>query len=197
LIRGRLVLLTIGLVGGIAATAILMNWRRERYEALLQKLEIRFGQGKGDPNGLELIHEAKAVYAQRMRQKRRHENQDPRPSYDPEGGAIEVDAATSELLKELLTAPESYDWGEYAKSCATDYGIKLTFARDDPQIDVWLCLSCAHMFIVRADGSAAGANFDPSEEEMIAIAKRLFPNDPEIAGYRAPDLDAKRPEPAQ
>jgi hypothetical protein len=189
--RGRLVLMLLGLAGGIVATALLLNWRREQYEVQLQKLETRFGQGKGDPNGLDLIHEATTVYAQRMRQKRHHENQDPRPSYDPEGGSVAVDAAISAQLKALLTAPESYEW-DSVKGCATDFGIKLTFVRDDDRIDIWLCLTCAIMFIVRTDGSASGANFDPSEDEMIAIVKRLFPNDPQIAESRPLKLDAKQ-----
>lgn len=105
---------------------------------------------------------------------------------------VSVSASEAEKLKHLLQRSSSYYQGSNAKACIPDYGVLFIFRSGERTVQVALCFNC-NMFRIfdGADDKARGVNtlmdFDPMRSELVAIVKKVFPDDPEIQ-----NLDRRR-----
>jgi hypothetical protein len=87
-------------------------------------------------------------------------------------------------LAERLTSPSSYRFS-IGKECGyPDYGVKLSFTRDSQSVDVFLCFHCRDLAVVKDGVTTGAADFDRAAVELIAAAKKLFPDDEQIQQLR-------------
>ena len=125
-----------------------------------------------------------------MRRLRRHDSINPGAlkGYDI---APEVPVAPREFQKiqQLLQQPSSYDWGPYEKGCIVDYGVVFTFRSEHRTVRVALCFNCNWLGVFDGlDESLANINsemdFDPIRPQLVAIAKAIYSDDPEIQSLK-------------
>ena len=98
-------------------------------------------------------------------------------------GPAGVDNATAAELSRILHDPNTYMFG-LGKGCMFNPDIAVRFAAADCEsVIVVFCFTCDELEIY--DGatrkSVGGGNDDPWRPRLVAIAKRLFPNDSYIA----------------
>jgi hypothetical protein len=98
---------------------------------------------------------------------------------------VPVSRKDARKLKRLLQGPSSYYWGTNQKQCIADYGLLLTFHSGQSAVRVALCFKCNWLGVF--DGLDANAreintklDFDPARKKLVAIAKSIYPDDPEI-----------------
>jgi len=89
---------------------------------------------------------------------------------------------TIDAFRRILLDFESYEW-EATKLCSPSYGVRLAFERADRKLEVLLCLKC-DILAIRFDGQERTENFDPARGELLRLAHRLFPDDPELQRLR-------------
>jgi hypothetical protein len=104
-------------------------------------------------------------------------------SYEHEASVV-VSPPDAQQIQRLLLQPSSYVWAS-AKLCAPNCGLVFTFRRAEAPVRVALCFDCNTLGIY--DSPEAGAqeinleeDFDPIRAPLAAVAKRVFPSDPEI-----------------
>jgi hypothetical protein len=106
-------------------------------------------------------------------------------SYD-KGPPVQVAPAQVQEIKELLQSPSSYPWGSVT-ACLPDYGVLLTFHNDQRTIQIAFCYQCNQLAIFEGN-SAYNLNsvqdFDPIRTQLVAVAKAIFPTDPEIQALK-------------
>ena len=95
-----------------------------------------------------------------------------------------VSQAQARQIQDLLQRPSSFSWN-IDKGCIVDYGVLFTFRSADRTIQLALCFGCNWFGIFDgADDNARAVNsqdnFDPIRKDLVAIAKKLFPDDAEI-----------------
>jgi len=91
-------------------------------------------------------------------------------------------------LRSLFTAESSFLWHSEPKNdlievkpCIPNYGVLLTFRDSAGPVSVALCFKCDLFAIFRNDYRVnKEEDFDLIYEQLVAIAARLFPNDPQI-----------------
>jgi hypothetical protein len=108
-------------------------------------------------------------------------------NYDHEQ-EIPVKSEQFQQLQQLLQQPSSYGW-DYTKPCIVDYGILFTFRSGIRTTRVALCFKCDWIGIFDGpDESARKINrneeIDPIRPQLVAIAKALYPSDPEIQSLK-------------
>jgi hypothetical protein len=101
------------------------------------------------------------------------------------GQSIPVSASEAEKLKRLLQRSSSYYQGSAVKACVPDYGVLFIFRSGERTVQVALCFNCNMLRIFDgADDKARGVNtlmdFDPMRSELVAVVKKVFPDDAEI-----------------
>ncbi len=96
-------------------------------------------------------------------------------------GPVAVDAAGAAELADIFLAPSTYDWHS-AKSCEFLPGVGLRFTRDVSRVDVALCFECDMLTIHRHGKRIGVEDFDDERPRLVALMKRLFPDDAEIQG---------------
>ncbi len=100
-------------------------------------------------------------------------------------GPITVDAKTAAELTAVFSNPATYDW-DSAKGCEFDPGVAFRFTDESGSTDVLLCFSCDEMAVVRGGKRIGGEDTDSARQKLVAIAKRLFPQDEAIQALDKP-----------
>jgi hypothetical protein len=98
-------------------------------------------------------------------------------------GPVAVDDATARELTALLLDPATYDWVR-AKGCDFTPGVGLRFTKDASRVELVLCFSCDELMIFRHGRRVGMEDFDAARPQLVAIAKRLFPEDEKIQALR-------------
>lgn len=99
--------------------------------------------------------------------------------YPATSAAVEVDAETSKELSTLLLDPDTYDFLR-AKGCEFVPGVGLRLYREPSRVDIALCFSCDELMIFREGRRVGFEDFDAARPRLVAIVKRLFPDDEAI-----------------
>jgi hypothetical protein len=100
-------------------------------------------------------------------------------------GPLVVDAQTTAELSAILTNPDTYLW-DSAKGCEFDPGVALRFTDDAGSTEILLCFSCDEMAVARSGKRIGGEDTDNARKKLVAIAKRLFPDDATIQALDKP-----------
>ena len=83
----------------------------------------------------------------------------------------------------MLLNRATYSW-DSAKSCKPNYGVRIQFNSGDDRVDVLLCFECRILAVYHNDKSGGGEDFDNANPALIAVVKRLFPDDREIQNLK-------------
>lgn len=139
----------------------------------------------GGPTSLSVLRQPQAVEAFRLDPERRDATPEtPRlGGWAIASGPVPVDAATAAGLSSILLDPDTYDWAR-AKGCELRPGVGLRFVRDASRVDVALCFECDEVDVWRMGRRVMIEDFDAARPRLVAVAKRLFPDDPEIQALR-------------
>lgn len=136
----------------------------------------------GNEQIFNVVVNAEQVTAQRLHF-RSHEQGGSLSSYDRDELVV-LSPTIAKDIQRLIQKPSSYDWMTINK-CSVDYGILLAFHSGQRTVRIALCLHCREISVF--DGLSDNAErvnqehqFDPMRKQLIAIAKFIFPNDPEI-----------------
>jgi hypothetical protein len=108
------------------------------------------------------------------------------------GPSVPVPGSQARRLKRILQRSSSYYQGSNRKACIPDYGVLFTFRSGDRAVQVALCFNCNMLDVFDGgDDKARSVNslpdFDPMRSDLVAIVKKVFPDDPEIQ-----DLESRR-----
>lgn len=91
-------------------------------------------------------------------------------------GPAKVESKSQKDLQRILSSSLTYSWFS-AKSCEFQPGVAVRFIGKESITDVLFCFSCNELKI-NVDGSRVGGeDFDKRRAELVAIVKRVFPND--------------------
>lgn len=98
-----------------------------------------------------------------------------------------LDSAQRELVKRLLFDDDSYEF-EMAKGCEPTPGVLLRISSGARTLDLALCFECKMWGIGVQSAPDAfprpWEDFDPVNQELVALVKELFPADAVIQGLR-------------
>jgi hypothetical protein len=135
----------------------------------------------GGRSSLSTATNADRVEVTRLDAPHSQESPNTLPAYPVLAGPVLPSSEDAARLTELLTSPSSYAWDpESAKSCIPSFGVQVTFHRGRERVDVLLCLDCAILIVFGNGQQVGGAHFDPADEKIVLIIKKLFPEDEEI-----------------
>ena len=138
----------------------------------------------GGPTSIGVLREPRTVEAFRLDPERRPEKDEPLlGDYAITSGPVAVDAATVAELSSVLLDPETYDWHR-AKGCELRPGVGLRFVRDASRVDIALCFECDELVVWRLGQRIGIEDFDAARPRLVAVAKRLFPDDAKIRALR-------------
>ena len=98
-------------------------------------------------------------------------------------GPVVVDAATVAELSSILLDADTYDWMR-AKGCDFQPGVGLRFVKDASRVEIALCYECDELMIFRIGRRVGMEDFDAARPRLVAVAKKLFPDDPKIQALR-------------
>ncbi len=90
-----------------------------------------------------------------------------------------VSSADAIALATILQDPDTYDWHR-AKGCEFRPGVGLRFTRGASRVDIALCFECDMLTIHRHGKRIGVEDFDDARADLVAIAKRTFPDDEQI-----------------
>jgi hypothetical protein len=106
--------------------------------------------------------------------------------YKDLAGPITVPAEVVAKLSGILGDRRTFSFN-LAKGCEFDPGVRLRFIKSDKSVDVLLCFHCLELQVVRDGKQQGGEDFDNQEAALIAIAKKLFPDDKDIVALKPQD----------
>ena len=155
------------LLGGCAPRAV-----SPRLESISPRLESLYG-----PSWLESVRRPDRVEATRLRQERPPTGVPYRllDTLKEISEPVRLDSDSAAELSAILSDDRSYGW-TYTKGCLPTPGVKLRFAREKNDADVYLCFECG----ILISGNDIWAQFDPAASRLLAVIKRVFPTDSEI-----------------
>lgn len=130
------------------------------------------------------------VSAQRLHWRDRREITPDVLSNYKRGPSVSVPAPQAQRLKRILQRSSSHYQGSDRKACIPDYGVLFTFRSGDRAIQVALCFNCNMLDVFDGgDDKARSVNslpdFDPMRSDLVAIVKKVFPDDAEIQGLES------------
>ena len=96
---------------------------------------------------------------------------------------VRADAATIQELSAILRDPDTYDWYR-AKGCDFTPGVGLRLVRDASRVEIALCFECDELKIWRMGRTVGMEDFDAARPRLVAIVKRLFPDDAAIQALK-------------
>jgi len=125
------------------------------------------------------------VTAQRLHRRDRNEISPDVLSNYKRGPSVAVPASQARRLKRVMQRSSSYYQGSNRKACIPDYGVLFTFRSGDRAVQVALCFNCNMLEVFDGgDDKARPVNslpdFDPMRSDLVAIVKKVFPDDGEI-----------------
>ena len=94
------------------------------------------------------------------------------------GGPAPVDSKTAEDLALILRNVRSYEW-DGGKGCF-EPGVAVRFTGKSSTTEVIFCFKCDRLEIFRRDKRIGQEEFDNARRPLVAIMKRVFPNDDAI-----------------
>jgi hypothetical protein len=89
-----------------------------------------------------------------------------------------ISKGNARALANILLDFDSYYWMAQ-KLCAPEYGLKIRFIRDASIVDVSFCFDC-DILAVTSNGATPYENFDFRHNDLVRIARKLFPRAPSI-----------------
>ncbi|MCE9637582.1 MAG: hypothetical protein K8T90_17935 [Planctomycetes bacterium] len=98
-------------------------------------------------------------------------------------GPVVVDVATTQELSRILLDPDTYDWMR-AKGCDFMPGVGFRLVKDSSRVEIALCYECDELMIFRMGRRVGMEDFDSARPGLVAIAKKLFPDDPKIQALK-------------
>jgi hypothetical protein len=124
------------------------------------------------------------VTAQRLHSRDRNEILPDVLSNYKRGPSVPVPASQARRLKRVMQRSSSYQWSIH-KACIPDYGVLFTFRSGGRAVQVALCFNCNMLDVFDGgDDKARPVNslpdFDPMRSDLVAIVKKVFPDDGEI-----------------
>lgn len=98
-------------------------------------------------------------------------------------GPVAVDDATAAEIAAIFLDDDTYRW-DVAKGCEFDPGVVIRETRGATVVDILLCFSCDEAEF-HVGGKRAGIeDTDARRADLLRIARRLFPDDPDLAKLR-------------
>ena len=166
--------------GGVAGCVIITAWMwwvgampaQVRAREVLKRM--------GGPETVQCIQQAETVFATRV-ERRRTGAGSSLADYSAMAEPAEVPRSLQGELKRLLVSPESYELSAF-QNCEPEFTFRLTFKRTagggtTGNVDVWVCLTCAHIEFARGTASHGQLLFRPIEQPLGQLAAQLFPED--------------------
>lgn len=98
-------------------------------------------------------------------------------------GPVALDAAAVQEMSSVLLDPDTYDWAR-AKGCDFMPGVGLRFVKDASRVEIALCFECDELMIFRMGRRVGMEDFDTARPRLVAVVKRLFPDDPKIQALK-------------
>lgn len=98
-------------------------------------------------------------------------------------GPVRVDGAGIRMLRNVLLSDTTYMW-DVAKACEFMPGVGFRFHKSGAPLEVALCFSCDELAIWRAGKKLGSEDFDSARPHLVALVKRLFPDDPKLQALR-------------
>jgi len=98
--------------------------------------------------------------------------------------AFDVPADTAAELSKILADADTYDWQRGAKRDAFRPQMALWFVRGAYILEIALDLDTAQIAVYAGEQPLGVQAFDSARPRMVAIAKRLFPDDAAIRALR-------------
>jgi hypothetical protein len=149
-----------------------------------EEVELLFGGAQG----LDVLSTATRVRAYRVAEL--DESQDNGPEkifhYSVTSELLEVDLATSKELAALLSDRVTYR--ELHLPCLFEPAVGFRFESGSGRIDVLVCFGCEEVYV-----SPSGKFADIRSNNLLTIAKRMFPEDKIIQGiHPQPELSQSR-----
>jgi hypothetical protein len=169
--------------GGAFGCAVILAWLAwHKYRPASAEEVAQLAKKVGGEDVLKVIENAQRVYATRIQIKRQKQDWESLDDFEAISEPVLVGASDRDELKRLLTSPRNYELPGLPAACLPRWGFRLRFVTATDAMNVWVCLECDHMMFLR-DGKngGGGANFDPMEHQINALAIRLFPGDDAIA----------------
>jgi len=142
----------------------------------------------GNEEVLATFKAADSVTAQRLHYRRENPQNSRRLENYVQEAPVVVAPEQARELQQILLRESSYRW-RYAKMCAPAYGVLLTFGTGKAKVRVALCFECNMLGIYdTADDGVNGVNiekdFDPARQQLVAVAKAVFPSDSVIQSLK-------------
>jgi hypothetical protein len=134
----------------------------------------------GGEQAFEIFQQPKTVQAYRL-------NGDNRVSPPAKGidgfeilsGPVAVFEEHAGELKKILTDPDIY-YGGGVKACHFSPGVAIIYTTEKGSLDVLLCFGCDQIEIHQNGKRVGGKDFDKAREAIVAVVKKMFPDDAEI-----------------
>lgn len=96
---------------------------------------------------------------------------------------MDVSAMQVDRFRAVLGDPKTYRF-DSAKGCIPNYGVRVRF-ESVGTIEVNLCFECDVLAVTRDGKVVGGEDFDGGSNELRALVKELFPDDPAIQRLKA------------
>jgi hypothetical protein len=102
--------------------------------------------------------------------------------YEILSGPVAVSEEHAGELKKILTDPDIYDWDPHPgiKGCEFAPGVALIYASEKGSLDVLLCFGCDQIRTYQNGKIVGGKDFDKVRAAIVAVVKKMFPDDAEI-----------------
>lgn len=149
----------------------------------------------GGPQILEAIRSATSVTAQRIDSKiaENRESADSNIVITTLGEPFPVPAEEADALKKVFTKSSTYL--SPSKSCQFRANVRYAFITSpDKKVEFVLCFGCGELEARENDKIVSFGPFDGGYGEILAITKRLFPDDEFLAKF---DAEAFKDRPAR
>lgn len=91
-------------------------------------------------------------------------------------GPVVVDAETRRALAETLTSAWTY-WWIGGKPCLPQPGLAFRFTKGNRVTEILICFECDELIVLSPEHGERYEDFDYGRDELVRIAKRLFPAD--------------------
>ena len=134
----------------------------------------------GGEQAFEIFQQPKTVQAYRLNG---HNRVSPPTKgidgYEVLSGGVAVSEEHAGELKKILTDPDIYYW-DRAKACVFSPGVAIIYTSEKGSLDVLLCFGCDQIDIYQNGKRVGGEDFDKAREAIVAVVKKMFPDDAEI-----------------
>ena len=96
----------------------------------------------------------------------------------PSSGPVAVDADLAKQLAEILLDPKSFS--DNPKPCEPSPGIRVVWWKGSLEVHTVFCFECSELWFYSQEKRRDQREFDPVEQRLAAIMKKIFPKDHDI-----------------